>query len=238
MNGNNEGRNPTDHDDRGDDGRQNSRNDNEYAQRPYENMRSVTNRDWGSREQADPQASFGPPELGGYGDFRSSQDSGGRTEDREPRDRGQGGYGEDQGRYAQSGHGRGGSVGNAQGNVSRGPVGAGSQDQQGRGHRGRGPKSYTRPDTSIADEIYSRLTDDDAVDATQILVMVDDAEVTLTGEVPERQMKHRAEDLVDAVRGIKEIHNRIRVDRGADSFGPPGAAVRSGQDQIGSGFSS
>lgn len=200
-----------------------------YGARPYEDMPSVTNRDWGSRAEADEQASFGPPGLGGYGDFR--EDRGGREHGQ--RNPGQGGYGEDQGRDAQSGHSRGapGGAGHRE-HVARGPGGGTS------GHRGLGPKGYRRSDTSIADEIYARLTDDEAVDASEILVMVEDAEVTLTGEVPERRMKHRAEDLVDSVRGVRDIHNRIRVDRGTDAAGPPGAAVRSGQNQVGSGFSS
>jgi osmotically-inducible protein OsmY len=62
--------------------------------------------------------------------------------------------------------------------------------------------------------------------------------VTLTGEVPQRRMKHLAEDLVVAMQGVREVHNRIQVDKGAASFGPPGQAVRSGFDQQGSGFSS
>lgn len=222
-----------------------------YAARPYEDMPSVTNRDWGSRDEADEQASFGPPELGGYGDFRQGAGTSGRNSpggsgpgsstsgsnasgSSTPANRGQGGYGEDQGRHAQSGQSRGGSDVNPRENVARGPQG----ERERPSHRGRGPKGYTRSDTSIADEIYSRLTDDDGIDASEILVMVEGGQVTLTGEVPERRMKHAAEDLVDAMHGIKEIHNRIRVDRGSDSFGPPGAAVRSGQNQVGSGFSS
>ena len=82
------------------------------------------------------------------------------------------------------------------------------------------------------------MTDHDELDATEILVMVEGGVVTLTGEVPERRMKHLAEDLADAVRGVKDIDNRIRVDNGASSFGPPGQAVRSGDNQVGSGFSS
>ncbi|MBW3550953.1 MAG: BON domain-containing protein [Proteobacteria bacterium] len=191
------------------------RREQRYQARPYEGMPSVTNREWGERD-ASRQHSFGPGELGGHGDLRTGH---------------QGGYAQDQGRHAQSGHGRGGS---AQGSeqTSRGADG-GRQS-----HRGRGPKNYRRSDQSITDEIYDRLTDDDHIDASEILVMVENGVVTLTGEVPARHMKHRAEDLADAMRGVSDIDNRIRVDRGADSFGPPGAAMRSGDNQPGSGFSS
>lgn len=146
---------------------------------------------------------------------------------------GQGGYGESQGAHAQSGHGRGGSQfsgGRDQDRESRG-VGAG-------GHRGRGPQGYQRPDDRIVDDVIARLTDDDHIDASEILVMVENGEVTLTGNVPDRRMKHRAEDLVADASGVREVHNRIRVDDGSRSAGPAGGAVRSGRDQQGSGFSS
>ena len=51
-------------------------------------------------------------------------------------------------------------------------------------------------------------------------------------------MKHLAEDIADEVRGVREIENRIRVDNGSSSFGPPGEGVRSGENQVGSAFSS
>jgi hypothetical protein len=106
------------------------------------------------------------------------------------------------------------------------------------GHRGRGPKGYVRSDERIADDIVQRLTDDPHIDASEILVMVESGNVTLTGNVPERRMKHRAEDLVADASGVRELHNRIRVDDGSRSAGRPGAAIRSGRDQLGSGFSS
>ena len=62
--------------------------------------------------------------------------------------------------------------------------------------------------------------------------------MTLTGEVPEKAMKRRAEDIASLARGVRDVHNRIRFDDGTASFGPAGRAVRSGNDQLGSGFSS
>ncbi|MBU8974660.1 MULTISPECIES: BON domain-containing protein [unclassified Lysobacter] len=106
------------------------------------------------------------------------------------------------------------------------------------GHRGRGPRNFTRSDERIADDLIERLTRDDDIDAREILIAVESGVVTLTGEVPERRMKHLAEDLAVAVQGVRDVHNRLHVDRGAHSFGPPGQAVRSGFDQQGSGFSS
>jgi len=106
------------------------------------------------------------------------------------------------------------------------------------GHRGRGPRNIVRSDERIADDLIERLTRDEDIDASEILVAVDAGAVTLTGEVPERRMKHLAEDLAVAVQGVREVHNRLLVDKGSASFGPPGQAVRSGSDQQGSGFSS
>lgn len=105
------------------------------------------------------------------------------------------------------------------------------------GHRGRGPKAV-RQDSSIADEVYARLTEDDHVDAGEILVNVESGVVTLTGEVPERHMKHRAEDLVAGIRGVRELHNRIRVDPVQRSFTSSLGGLRAGESQKGSGFSS
>jgi len=106
------------------------------------------------------------------------------------------------------------------------------------GHRGRGPRNILRSDERIADDLIERLTRDEDIDAREILVAVDAGTVTLTGEVPERGMKHLAENLAVSVQGVRDVNNRLAVDKGSASFGPPGQAVRSGFDQQGSGFSS
>lgn len=157
-----------------------------------------------------------------------------RSDDRHPHaDPGQGGYGESQGRHAQSGQSRGGATFGGQERESTPSRGIGAL-----GHRGRGPHDYVRSDDRIVDDIIGRLTDDDRIDASEILVMVEGGVVTLTGNVPERRMKHRAEDLVADASGVRDVENRIRVDDGSASAGRPGEAIRSGRDQLGSGFSS
>lgn len=122
----------------------------------------------------------------------------------------------------------------------RNPRGSGTraQDRPRGGHRGRGPRNEIRPDASIADDIYHRLTDDEELDASEILLSVEGGMVTLTGEVPEKAMKRRAEDIAALARGVRDIRNFIRYDDGSASFGAAGRAVRSGNDQWGSGFSS
>lgn len=78
-------------------------------------------------------------------------------------------------------------------------------------HRGKGPKNFTRSDERIKDDINSRLTDDPYVDASEIEVAVESGEVTLTGTVPDRSSKRRAEDIAELVSGVKNVENRLRV---------------------------
>lgn len=79
--------------------------------------------------------------------------------------------------------------------------------------RGRGPKNYQRSDERIREDVCERLTLDDDVDASDIEVAVDDAMVVLSGTVRDRYEKRRAEDIADSVTGVKDVQNRIRVQR-------------------------
>jgi hypothetical protein len=86
----------------------------------------------------------------------------------------------------------------------------------GGGHRGKGPQGYVRSDERIREDVNQALTDDDEVDASSIEVEVKEGEVTLSGLVPERRMKRVAEDCIDRISGIKDVHNHIRVQERAD----------------------
>lgn len=79
-------------------------------------------------------------------------------------------------------------------------------------YRGRGPKNYRRSDHLIADDVHQTLTDDDALDATNIDVHVDNGEVTLNGMVSNRWAKRYAEDLVARCRGVVDVQNRLRIE--------------------------
>jgi hypothetical protein len=129
------------------------------------------------------------------------------------------------------------TTGRAPGHADRDRSGSGGGSGT-RSHRGRGPRGYVRSDERIADDIISRLTDAPDVDASEVLLSVEGGVVTLTGNVPARAMKHRAEDIAAEASGVRDVRNTIRVDNGAASFGRPGEAVRSGLDQQGSAFSS
>jgi len=85
-------------------------------------------------------------------------------------------------------------------------------ESQGR-FSGRGPKGYKRSDDRIKEEISDILTRDAQIDASEIEIEVKDGEVTLTGTVTERKMKHHAEDLVEKCMGVKDVTNNLRVQK-------------------------
>lgn len=78
-------------------------------------------------------------------------------------------------------------------------------------HRGKGPKGYQRSDARIEEDVNDRLSDDPVLDASNITVTVQGAEVTLDGFVSSRWDKRRAEDLVDEVSGVRHVQNNLRV---------------------------
>lgn len=91
--------------------------------------------------------------------------------------------------------------------------------QAAHGHRGRGPKGYRRSDERISEDVHDRLTDDPWLDATDIEVTVKDGEVTLSGQVDNREAKHRAERLVEDLSGVRHVQNNLRVDPNAGFTG-------------------
>jgi osmotically-inducible protein OsmY len=98
------------------------------------------------------------------------------------------------------------------------------RDRQMRGYRGKGPRNYTRSDDRMKEDINDRLSDDPFVDASDIDVSVSSGEVTLTGTVDHRSTKRRAEDLAEAVSGVRNVENRLRV---AHISGNPGSGMNS-----------
>lgn len=80
-------------------------------------------------------------------------------------------------------------------------------------YRGRGPKGYRRSDERIHEEVCERLTDDWSVDASDVSVSVQDGEVTLSGFVPSRDQKRRAEHCIERISGVRDVINQLRVNR-------------------------
>ncbi len=106
-----------------------------------------------------------------------------------------------------SNSGQGGSYSNDRYGSSRQEMGVGQ-------HKGKGPKGYSRSDDRIKEDINDRLSDDEHLDASDIEVEVKNGEVRLTGTVDNRVSKRRAEDIADAVSGVQNVENGLRVKQG------------------------
>ncbi|TKK69036.1 BON domain-containing protein [Ilyomonas limi] len=78
-------------------------------------------------------------------------------------------------------------------------------------YRGKGPKNYTRSSDRIKEDVNDRLSDAWDIDASDIDVSVDGNEVTLSGTVPSKQQKRRAEDIAESVSGVHNVQNNLRV---------------------------
>lgn len=81
-------------------------------------------------------------------------------------------------------------------------------------HAGRGPKGYRRSDDRIREDVNDRLTAHPDIDATEIEVRVQNGEVTLTGVVEDRRTKRMAEDAIEDVIGVDDVHNQLKVRHG------------------------
>ena len=79
---------------------------------------------------------------------------------------------------------------------------------------GRGPKGYRRSDARIAEDVNERLTWHPDIDASDIEVRVASGEVTLSGIVEDRRAKRLAEDIVEDVVGVSDVHNELKVRHG------------------------
>ncbi|MCP3103520.1 BON domain-containing protein [Myxococcus sp. K15C18031901] len=85
---------------------------------------------------------------------------------------------------------------------------------------GRPPRGYQRGDTRIRADICDRLMQG-WMDVGDVEVQVEDGVVTLMGRVRGRDEKRAIEDVADAVLGVKEVLNHIRLDRTEGVLHPP-----------------
>ncbi|WII72446.1 BON domain-containing protein [Bdellovibrio sp. 22V] len=100
-----------------------------------------------------------------------------------------------------------------------------SQSERSEQFTGKGPKNFKRSDERIKDEVCEMLTRDADIDASEIDVDVKEGVVTLTGTVPDRRMKHLAEDCSERCYGVRDVTNQLRVQR----EGSAEASERSGE---------
>jgi hypothetical protein len=105
---------------------------------------------------------------------------------------------------------------------------------------GVGPNGYQRSEERIREDVCDRLTMDGDIDASNITVQVANGEVTLTGTVDSRRTKRRAEDVIEDVPGVREVHNQLRVENpaslwrtGGFSSAQGGTTGRLGQSHMG-----
>lgn len=91
---------------------------------------------------------------------------------------------------------------------------------------GKGPKGYQRSDDRIREDVSDALERHGELDASEIEVQVTGGEVTLAGTVPDRASKRLAEDAIEHLSGVKEVHNRLRL-------GGNGSPEKSSKDQAG-----
>jgi osmotically-inducible protein OsmY len=76
---------------------------------------------------------------------------------------------------------------------------------------GRGPRDYRRSDERIIEDIVERLMLHGYINASDVTVSVANGEVTLSGNVRSRREKRMAEDVVDSVTGVQDVHNELKV---------------------------
>jgi hypothetical protein len=89
-------------------------------------------------------------------------------------------------------------------------------------YTGRGPQGYQRSDERVYEEVCDRLTEHGQLDATNIQVRCAGGEITLEGSVSDRRSKRLAEEIAESARGVRDVHNRLRVsasDRGEETTG-------------------
>jgi len=171
------------------------------------------------------QGGYGQGNESSYGQGSQSYGQGSQSYGQGSQSYGQGGqsYGQGgQSSYGQGGqYGQSSSSGREQNWGTRWPSsndrwerGASYGSQRDGGFFGKGPKGYTRSDDRIREDVCDRLSDDDELDASDITVTVKNGDVTLEGTAPDRRSKRRAEDIAEAVGGVREVHNLLRAQKG------------------------
>jgi osmotically-inducible protein OsmY len=78
---------------------------------------------------------------------------------------------------------------------------------------GLGPRFQRRSDDKIREEIWELLSNNADLDPSEVEVLVEGGEVTLTGTVDSRDARWLTEDLVTSVSGVREVYNQLKVAR-------------------------
>lgn len=78
---------------------------------------------------------------------------------------------------------------------------------------GRASRNYEKSDEQIGKDVIQHLTRQPTLEAGDIEVSVQEGVVTLGGTVGQREMKRMVEDEAEAVPGVKDVRNEIRVEK-------------------------
>jgi len=86
-------------------------------------------------------------------------------------------------------------------------------------------------DATIAQNDQSRVLEMFVTNPTadEIEVSVQNGEVTLQGAVPERHMKRDAEDCIESISGVRQVHNQLRVEAAGAAGSERGGELVEGQ---------
>ena len=78
---------------------------------------------------------------------------------------------------------------------------------------GRGAKGYKRSDERVREEVCEVIARQGYIDASDVEVRVQGGEVTLSGQVRDREHKRRLEQMIEDLPGVDDVKNEIRVQR-------------------------
>ncbi len=91
----------------------------------------------------------------------------------------------------------------------------------------RAPKGYQRSDERIREDVCETLGRHPDVDPSDIEITVQSGEVTLSGTVDESRARRTAEEVIERMPGVKDVHNHIRVNRHGSSSSPQSGVMGS-----------
>ncbi|WER48652.1 BON domain-containing protein [Cupriavidus sp. WKF15] len=93
-----------------------------------------------------------------------------------------------------------------------------------------GPKGYRRPDERVREDVCERLATNPYVDVSDVSVEVSNGVVMLEGTVMARREKYVIEEIAEAVFGVTDVENRLRVQRneGTERAGPVAGHLEEG----------
>jgi len=96
---------------------------------------------------------------------------------------------------------------------------------------GRGPRNYQRSDDRVREDVNERLTADPRIDASDIDVRVQNGEVTLSGTVDDRRTRRLAEEIIEDLPGVRDVHVELKVNE--SRWGRPGQYHQGGDQPRG-----